>query len=321
MPKKEIILGIGGFTAHASACLMVDGEILGAMEEERLSRKKHEGGWAKESIEYLFKKYKIKETDITHISFSYDPWLRLTKRIPYRLRFLFEKPLLTPYIIFNELKAVAEFLIRLKRLRQKSGAKLYYIRHHLAHAASAFFTSPYTESAFYTADQRGEWDTTLLGKGEDTQLRILANTTYPHSLGIFYAGVTQHLGFGRNDDYKVMGLAAYGKPRFAQKMRKVIFPVKEGAFKIDTSYLSYHKTRGFLGGTYFTDKFIKEFGAERKEDERVTDYHMDIAASAQSVFEEIVFHQLNYLHKVAGSENLCRHKRGEGIRPLIGHFV
>ncbi len=304
MRKKEVILGIGGFTAHASACLIADGEILGAMEEERLSRKKHEGGWAKESIRWVLKEYGVRETDITHISFSYDPWLRITKRIPYRLRFLFEKPLLTPYILFYELRSVSEFLIRLKRLREKTGARLHYVRHHLAHAASAFFTSPYSESAFYTADQRGEWDTTLLGKGEDTKLRILGNTTYPHSLGIFYAGVTQHLGFGRNDDYKVMGLAAYGNPQYADKMRKVIFPVEGCKFKIDTSYLSYHKTRGFLGGTYFTEKFFKDFGPERCEDEPITQHHMDIAASAQQVFEEIVLHQLNWLHEKTQSENL-----------------
>lgn len=305
MAKKEIILGIGGFTAHASACLIVDGEILGAIEEERLTRKKHEGGWAKQSIHYLLEKFDIKEGEITHLSFSYDPWLRLSRRIPYRLTLLPQKPLLSTFIIFHELKFVSEFIIRLNRLRRKSGAKLYYLRHHLAHAASAFFSSPYREAAFYTADQRGEWDTTLFGQGEDRTLKIIGNTKYPHSLGIFYAGITHYLGFQNNDDYKVMGMAAYGEPHYLDKMRKVIFPVDGKNFRIDTSYLSYHKTRGFLGGTYFTEKFVKEFGPPREEGEPLTQHHMDLAASAQRAFEECVFHQLNDLHRKVKSDNLC----------------
>lgn len=305
MAKKQVILGIGGFTADASACLMVDGEILGAIEEERLSRKKHEGGWAKQSIKYLLNKFGVKESDITHISFSYDPWLRLSRRIPYRLTMLPQRPFLTPYVIFNEIRAVSEFLIRLKRLRESSGAKVHFLRHHLAHAASSFFISPYQESAFYTADQRGEWDTTLWGKGEDQTLRILGHTSYPHSLGIFYAGITQYLGFDRNDEYKVMGLSAYGKPRYLEQMRKVIFPVNAKEFRINTSYLVYHKDRGFLGGSFFTGKFMKIFGPPRKEGEPLTQHQTDIAASAQKVFEECVFHQLDYVYKKTKSENIC----------------
>jgi carbamoyltransferase len=305
MVKKQVILGIGGYTWDASACLMIDGEIVMALEEERFTRIKHQGGWPKHAIKHLLEKHGLKETDITHISFSYSPWLRVSRRVPYRLMMLPTNPLISSLIIFDEFRFVSEFIMRLKRLRNQSGAKLYYLRHHLAHAASAFFSSPYEDAAIYTIDQRGEWDSALWGKGKDRGITVLGHTNYPHSLGIFYAGITQYLGFGSNDEYKVMGLASYGKPRYIDGMRKVVFPTGDNQFRINTAYLSYHKTKGILGGSFFTPKFEAEFGPPRDANEPVAQRHMDLAASAQKVFEECVFHQLNALHRQVRSDNLC----------------
>jgi carbamoyltransferase len=303
--RTEIILGIGGYTTDASVCLMADGELLGAQEEERFSRVKHSGGWPRLALARLLKDHGIRESEITHIAFSYDPWLRISRRVPYRLTMVPSKPLVSGLLIFNELKFVAEFMARLRSLRMKSGARLSYVRHHLLHAASAFLGSPFDEAAIYTADQRGEWDTTLLSRGRGTSIEILGHTGYPHSLGIFYSGITRHLGFGDFDEYKVMGLASYGTPRYVEQLRRVIFPSGQDRFRIDTSYLQYHRDRGLFGGSFFTRKFEDLAGPPRLPDTAVTEHHMDLAASAQKVFEECVFHQLNALHAKAPSENLC----------------
>jgi carbamoyltransferase len=305
LAKKQVILGIGGFTTDASACLMINGELSMALEEERFTRVKHQGRWPKIAIVRLLENHGLKESDITHISFSYDPRLRLRKRIPYHLMMLPSKPLISSFIIFDELRFVGEFVTRLRMLRKQSGAKLYYLRHHVAHAASVFLSSPYDEAAIYSVDQRGEWDSTLWARGKDRKVTVLGQTNYPHSLGMFYAGITQYLGFGPFDEYKVMGLASYGKPAYIAAMRKVIFPTVENQFKIDTSYFSYHKTKGLLGGSFFTPKFVAEFGPPRRSDERMTEHYMDLAASAQRAFEECVVHQLNGLYRQIPSENLC----------------
>ena len=172
MRPHEVILGIGGFTSEASVCLLVDGHVRAAVEEERFTRIKHHGGWPKNALKWIFERNGITPSDVTHISFSYSPWLRLSRRIPYRLVRLPLRPAITSLIIFNELRSVAEFMARLRQLRNQCGAKLTYLRHHLAHAASAFYSSPFEEAAFYTVDQRGEWDTTLWGRCSDRGLDV-----------------------------------------------------------------------------------------------------------------------------------------------------
>ena len=304
MPR-QIILGIGGYTSEASACLVIDGQVAMALEEERFSRIKHVGGWPRAAIRRILDTCQVNLSEITHISFSYSPWLRLSRRIPYRLGHLPFRPALSSLIIFNEIKFVAEFKARLKRLQQECGGELVYVRHHLAHAASTFLTSPFKDAAIYTVDQRGEWDTTLWARGEGRSIEVLGATSYPDSLGIFYAGLTKHLGFGSNDEYKVMGLASYGQPRFLDDMRKVIHPAGDDRFRLETRYVEQHKTRGILGGSYFNDKFEALFGPPREEGDPLLDHHRDLAASAQKIFEECVFHQLRGLHRRVPSDNLC----------------
>lgn len=304
-PAREVILGIGGYTADASVCLMVDGTVVGAQEEERFSRVKHVGGWPRHALARLLEDHGLAERDVTHVAFTYDPWLRVSRRIPYRLLRIPVSPFVSSLLIVNELKFVAEFMARLRAFGRRSGARVTYVRHHVAHAASAFLSSPFEEAAVYTVDQRGEWETALWARGRGTTLEILGNTGYPHSLGIFYSGITRHLGFGDFDEYKVMGLASYGRPRYAAELRKVIAPAGADQFRIDTSFLQYHRDRGLFGGSYFTPKFEALVGPPRQDGEPVGERHMDLAASAQQVFEDCVFHQLNALHRRAPSDHLC----------------
>jgi carbamoyltransferase len=298
----EVILGIGGYTADASVCLVVDGEVVVALEEERFTRRKHQGGFPKLAIARALRDAGVKKRDIDHITFSYQPWLRASRRVPYRVRQMVARPLVNSFLIFNEARFIGEFMVRLRRLSRETGAKLHFVRHHMAHAASAFLSSPYTEAAIYTIDLVGEWDTTLSAAGSGSRIRMLTRTHYPHSLGIFYTGVTRHLGFDTNDEYKVMGLAAYGEPKYAAELRQVVHPIGKDKFALDLSYLSHQQTQGMFQRQFFTDKFTALFGPPRDEEAPIDRHHMDLAASAQLVFEECVFHQLRALHERTGSD-------------------
>jgi len=304
--RSEVILGIGGFSADASACLLVDGKVTGAIQEERLTRNKHQGGWPHYAIDALLQDAGIKKTDITDIAFSYDPWIRIRKRLPYRLLKLFRYPLVSIVIIVRELIAVAEFTTRLRRLKREAGAQIHYVRHHIGHVSSAYFTSGFSGSAFYSADARGEWESCLWGTIEHSKFNILGNVTYPDSLGFFYSGLTHFLGFEPySDEYKVMGLAAYGNPRFAAEMRKVVQMKKDGTFSINRKYIQYQNHRNIMSQEYFTQAFFDCFGERRQKSEEITQHHKDLAASGQMVFEEIVLQQLNRLHAETKSQKLC----------------
>lgn len=304
MPANEVILGIGGYTADASAALLVDGNLVGAIEEERFTREKHQGGWPARAVEFLLKTAGLRAEDIHHVTFSYDPWLRLSRRLTYRLMRLPGFPIESTFLAGNEILTVHRFLRTLKSFGAR-GPKVHTLRHHLCHVASAFYTSPFDEAALYSVDQCGEWDTTLLGKGRGIEIETLATTPYPHSLGVFYTGITLHLGFAANDEYKVMGLASYGKPRFVDRVRRLINLNKDGQFRMNLEYFQHQNTRGLLGQSFFSDKFFKEFGEPRRKGEPLTEDHRDLAASAQRVFEECSFHQLRHLHEKTKLPNLC----------------
>lgn len=301
---NEVILGVGGYTADASATLLVDGEVIGAIEEERFTREKHQGGWPEAAIEFLLKSAKLKLSDVGHATFSYNPWLRLTYRLPHRLVRLPRYPIESAFLFGNEILTVGRFVSALKDLGKK-GPKVHALRHHLCHVASAFFTSPYDEAALYSVDQRGEWDTTLWGRGKGLDIETLGATPYPHSLGVFYTGITLHLGFAANDEYKVMGLASYGKPRLADRLRRVVRFEKGGQFRLELPYFQHQNTQGLRKKSFFTDVFMNEFGPPRKRGEPLTEHHKDLAASAQRVFEECAFHQLRHLHELTRLPNLA----------------
>jgi carbamoyltransferase len=300
---NEVILGIGGYTADASATLLVDGELVGAIEEERFTREKHQGGWPERAIDFLLRTAKLKLADVSHATFSYNPWLRLSYRLPDRLTKFPRYPMESAFLFGNEILTVGRFMRALKELEQK-GPKVHALRHHMCHVSSAFFTSPFDEAALYSIDQRGEWDTTLWARGKGIDIEPLGATPYPHSLGIFYTGMTQHLGFATNDEYKVMGLASYGKPRIVDRLRRIVRLEKDGQFRLELKYFQHQNTQGLRKKSFFTDLFVDEFGPARKKGEPLTEHHKDLAASAQRVFEECAFHQLRHLHELTKVPNL-----------------
>ena len=298
-------MGIGGYTFDAAACLIRDGEIVAAIEEERFSRLKHHSGMAHRAIKHCLEKAHIGPEDIDYISFCYKPWLRYARRIPYRLVKMFTYPVYSYRILTHEIGFVQNFLRELKLLKGKN-TKIIYPGHHICHAASTFFVSPFEDASILTIDQRGEWDTTFLGIGAGNKIKKLKAIGYPHSLGIFYAAITHYLGFKPDsDEYKVMGLSAYGRPNYSKEMRDIVSMDKNGEFHLDLSYFAYHLNRGFYNAPYWQPKFFKLFGPARKPNEEVTQHHMDIAASAQRRLEEIVFHMADYLYKQTKLENLC----------------
>jgi carbamoyltransferase len=301
--NSDVILGVGGYTADASATLLVDGDLIGAVEEERFTREKHQGGWPTRAIDFLLRAAKLTLSDVSHVTFSYNPWLRLSHRLPDRMARLPRFPVESAFLMGNEIITVGRFMRALKQV-ERQGPKVHALRHHLCHVSSAFFTSPFQEAALYSVDQRGEWDATLWAHGKGLDIQPLGATPYPHSLGVFYTGITLHLGFAANDEYKVMGLASYGKPRLFDQLKRMISLEKDGQFRIDLDYFQHQDTQGLRKTSFFTDRFVGEFGPARKKGEPLTEHHKDLAASAQRLFEECAFHQLRHLHKLTGSSNL-----------------
>lgn len=300
----DVVLGLGGYTADSGACVLAGGRLVAALAEERLSRVKGQGGWPHLSVPRVLELAGLTLSDVQRVSFCYELPRRLFHRIPAILRQFPSHPGPSAIRLRKELRRVASAHRKLHALR-RGGLRVRAVRHHLCHAAAGFFTSPFEEAALYTADGIGEWDTATLGHGQGSRIRLLETTSMPHSLGLFYNAMTRHLGFGRFDDYKVMGLASYGEPCYADRLRRFLRPDAPGRFRIDTAYLLYPHSGGLRRGSYLSPRFHEEFGPPRLPAEPLTDHHRDLAASAQQVFEECVFHQLRHLHALTGSERLC----------------
>jgi len=298
------ILGIGGFSHDSAAALVQDGRLLAAVAEERLTRIKHQGGTPRRAVQYCLEAAGLTADDIDHIACYMRPGLRLARRIPYRLGTLVKSPAYAAAYCGYELVHNAEFVAGMRSLRGKK-ARLHFMEHHPAHAASAFLVSPHESAALLSIDYVGEWAATWLGVGEGTGIRRLASVAYPHSLGLFYTAITEYLGFTRaSDEYKVMGLASYGPPEHLEAFREIIRPTPDGLYRFDLSWFTAHYRPGPRHG-YFAPKFIERFGPARAKDEPITDRHKAVAASAQALLEEIALHIVRHLHERTGLDTLC----------------
>ncbi len=294
------ILGLSCYYHDASATLIKDGQIIAAALEERFSRKKHDFSFPEKAIAYCLSEARISSGDIDYVAFYEKPLLKFERILSQHLQ-MFPKSFLPFYLAlpswFNE-------KLRLRRtLRKKLGYKksVLYVPHHLSHAASAFLVSPFEEAAVLTIDGVGEWQTTTLGVGRGSGLRQLKEINFPHSLGLLYSAMTAYLGFKvNNDEYKVMGLAAYGKPKYLDRLKKLIDVKADGSFALEMSYFRFH-----YGMQMFSRKFFQEFGKPRKPETEITQYHKDMAASLQKLFEEVLLKICNYLYELTGAENLC----------------
>jgi carbamoyltransferase len=303
------VLGISAFYHDSAAAIIVDGEIIAAAQEERFTRKKHDAIYPKNAINYVLKEANLKLNDVDHIVFYEKPFLKFERLLETYVGFspngfksfsmsmplwisekLFQKKML-----FDELKEQDNNFNDIK--------KINFSEHHLSHAASAFFSSPYDEAIILTLDGVGEWATTTVSLGKNNKIDILKEIHFPHSLGLLYSAFTYFLGFKVNSgEYKVMGLAPYGKPKFKDIILDKLIDVKEdGSFRLSMDYFNYA-----TGLTMTNNEFAKLFNIRRREPEdKLMQIHMDMAASIQAVTEEIVLKITRFLSKEFKLENLC----------------
>jgi carbamoyltransferase len=296
------ILGISCFYHDSAAALIKNGQLVAAAHEERFTRKKHDQDFPAHAIRYCLQEGGLQDQDIDYIGF-YDKPLIKFERILTTYIATFPKSL--PSFLKSMPVWLKEKLWIPQKIREELGdsGKLLFVEHHLSHAASAFFVSPFSEAAILTADGVGEWETTTMGMGSDKELTLTHSIHFPHSLGLLYSAFTYYLGFRVNSaEYKVMGLAPYGNPVFADRILRELVSLKEdGSFRLNMKYFAYD-----YGLTMTNDHFHSLFGAlPRKPETALTQFHKDVAASIQRVTDEIMLRMTTYLHKKTGSDNLC----------------
>ena len=303
------ILGISAFYHDSAAAIVVDGEIIAATQEERFTRKKHDASFPKNSINYVLKESNLKLHEVDHIVFYEKPFLKFERLLETYLNFSpkgFKSFSMSMPLWLNEKLFQKKLLFDLLKEQDDNFndiKKINFSEHHLSHAASAFFPSPYEEAIILTIDGVGEWATTTISKGSGNKIDILKEIHFPHSLGLLYSAFTYFLGFKVNSgEYKVMGLAPYGEPKFKDIILDKLIDVKQdGSFKLNMNYFNYA-----TGNTMTNNKFSKLFNTERREPEsKLLQIHMDIAASIQAVTELVVLRIARFLSKEFKQKNLC----------------
>ncbi len=304
------ILGISAFYHDSAACLVVNGDIIAAAQEERFSRKKHDASCPINAINFVLEYGNLKLNDIDHIVFYEKPFLKFERLLETYLAFApsgfksfsmsmplwLKEKLFQKKMLFNELKKSDH--------NYNDINKINFSEHHFSHAASAFYPSPFEDATILTLDGVGEWATTTVCEGKGENIKIVKEINFPHSIGLLYSAFTYYTGFKVNSaEYKVMGLAPYGEPKFKDKIYKELIDVKEdGSFRLNMDYFNYA-----TGLTMTNDKFSKLFGKPVRDPEKepLTQFHMDIASSIQVVIEEIVLKITKSLSKNMESKNLC----------------
>src|SRR3989338_2822961 len=300
---KTYILGISAYYHDSSAALVCDGEIVACAQEERFSRKKADHRFPKSSVEYCLAEAGIKISDVTYVVFYEDSLKKFNRLCESYLQFLPKgfKFFSDSFYAWSTSKIDMKSQI-LGELGSAFRGEFYFTHHHAAHAASAFFPSPYQEAAILTLDAVGEWSTSSLGYGTGNKIRILKEMRFPHSLGMLYSAFTYYSGFKVNSgEYKLMGLAPYGKPRYADLIKRHLVNIYEdGSMFMDMTYFNYGH-----GSTMTSPKFHALFAGEpRKPETEITEKEMDLAASIQVVTEEIVLKAATFAHTETGSKNL-----------------
>ncbi|MBN1521986.1 MAG: carbamoyltransferase [Candidatus Aureabacteria bacterium] len=298
------ILGVSCFYHDSAAALVRDGDIVSAAQEERFSRKKHDSRFPKNALRFCLESQGLSISDIDIIAFYDKPFLKFERIIETHLAYAPRglRPFLMSIPLWLKDKLWMRELIR-KEIQKDFQGKILFTRHHEAHAASAFYPSPFERAAFLTLDGVGEWTTTSFGTGKGNDIHILYDIRFPHSLGLLYAAFTYYTGFKVNSgEYKVMGLAPYGEPKYAQKIFDELIDLKEdGSFKLNMKYFNYCS-----GLTMTSDAFHSLFGGPpRVPETKITSKEMDIAASIQKVTEEVMLRMARHVRKVTGEDNLC----------------
>jgi carbamoyltransferase len=296
------ILGISAFYHDSAACLVEDGKIVAAAQEERFTRKKHDFSFPKHAIAYCLDEAGITEGDLDYVAFYDKPFLKFERILETYLTYV-------PCGYSSFIKAIPLWIkqkLWMKDLIRKEvgyEGEILFPEHHESHAASAFFPSPYQEAAFLTIDGVGEWATASFGVGKDNKIRIIAEINFPHSLGLLYSAFTYYTGFKVNSgEYKLMGLAPYGEPKYRDLILSELVDLREdGSFRLNMKYFNY-----CAGLTMTNQRFHNLFGGPpRKPESRIEQRHMDLAHSIQDVTEEIVMRMAQHVHKQTGLKHLC----------------
>ena len=304
------ILGISAFYHDSAAALIIDGKIIAAAQEERFSRKKHDSSYPYNAVEYVLKESNLKLNEVDFITFYEKPFLKFERLLETYIAFAprgFKSFSMSMPIWLREKLFQKKFLFdELKNHDQNFNDlnKIYFSEHHLSHAASAFYPSPFEEASILTLDGVGEWATTTVAKGSGHNLSIHKEIHFPHSIGLLYSAFTFYTGFKVNSgEYKLMGLAPYGEPKYENLILDKLIDIKnDGTFRLNMEYFDYA-----TGLKMTNEKFSKLFNMPVRNPEKdlITQFHMDIASSIQSVTEKIVLRLAKSIAKENNSKNLC----------------
>ena len=303
------ILGISAFYHDSAACILKDGKIIAAAQEERFTRKKHDASYPKNAIKFVLNYANLNLSEVDNIVFFEKPFLKFERLLETYVAFApkgfvsfskamplwIKEKLFQKNLLFNKLKEHDK--------NYKSDENIFFSDHHLSHAASAFFPSPFEEAVVLTADGVGEWATTTVAIGKSNKLDIEKEIHFPHSLGLLYSAFTYYTGFKVNSgEYKLMGLAPYGNPNYVNKIKELIDIKDDGTFRLNQKYFNYA-----TGLTMTNDYFHNLFGQKPRDpnNERLTQFHMDIASSIQKVTEEIMIKLAKAIRNEYGIKNLC----------------
>jgi len=303
------ILGISAFYHDSAACILKDGKIIAAAQEERFTRIKHDPNYPHNSIEFVLKYANLKLSDVDQIVFFEKPFLKFERLLETYVAFApkgfmsfakamplwIKEKLFQKNLLFNKLKNHDQNYI--------SDKNIFFSDHHLSHAASAFFPSPFNEAVVLTADGVGEWATTTVAVGKENNLEIKKEIHFPHSLGLLYSAFTYYTGFKVNSgEYKLMGLAPYGNPIYQDKVKQLIDLKDDGTFRLNQKYFNYA-----TGLTMTNKRFNNLFGRKPRDskNEKITQFHMDIAASIQKVTEDVMISLAKSIRQEYGIKNLC----------------
>lgn len=296
------ILGLSCYYHDSAAALVKDGELIAAAEEERFSRKKHDSGFPELAIQYCLKEAGISIQEVDHIGFYEKPMIKFD-------RILMSALATWPLSYKSFYKAMPRWLSSRLHIKKEIQTKLQidkpiiFGEHHLSHASAAFHVSPFDEAIILTLDGVGEWATTMYGYGKGTDIKIEKEIRFPHSLGLLYSAITSYLGFEVNDaEWKVMGLAPYGKPNYVEQFKKVIDVKEDGSFRLDMNYF----THDWSTSRMFNKRFEKLFGRPMREKEaELEDFHRDVAHSGQKIVEETIVKIAQALYDKYKYPNLC----------------
>src|SRR3984885_13511320 len=309
------ILGINAYHGNASAAIIADGRLVAAVEEERFNRVKYAAGFPSAAIRYCLDAAGITLSEVDHIAIPRNPWARLATKLLYALKM--------PSFARERAKVMAQFVGIPEALAHafeispdKIRAKYHRIEHHQAHLASTFFVSPFEQAALLSADGLGDFASTMWGTGRGNRMHIDGSIAFPHSLGMYYTAVSQYLGFRKfGDEFKVMGLAAYGEPSYMDEFRKIVLTHGKIGFRLGLEYFKHHRSGPEMTwsdagktpeiGAMYSDYMAERLGPSRDPAAPVEKIHRDGAASLQARLEEVLFEMLRALHARTKQKAVC----------------